>query len=291
MVMETDASPKIFLPFETIVLEGGTSQGSTEILEYEKHGLEPQAMFVTRIHGDEGEIGEVLPEVVDNLAAENPADLGEYVAVYNANPEAVAAGTREFEGVDLNREFRIAHITNTRAKLLEEVLLANPSLKYIFSFHEDPEGEIEIVDKWGKRVTLPVDFYMYDTPLWATVNTDAVPDDNEDGLINKLKRELMINLKKAGFRVYTGIDDIKDKALGHFAEDGYIHYPADTDPDGSFEYYAAYLGSIGKTETKRSFTFDIPAKLSREQKIKMTEIIFRSFITPLLRVKNKNLGC
>lgn len=235
-------------------------------LEVEVFG-DPLFAFWSGVHGSEDGVIGRLRAVSNRSFVDRPDIFSNTARVFRANPEAILAGTETFKNVNLNRQFpKKGKITDLRAKQLAEVLGKFPNLKYLFSFHMDPQG----LPKWP--------FYMY----------DQVPTEEDGdrkfviGLVEKLKDRIRKATKEnpdlGG--LFTGIDDPDDPKLGNYIEEGYKWQPVGQAREDSFETWAVHTGKV-----ERAFIFEIPENLSLEGMTQLLNIVFEEFIIPFLEKK------
>jgi hypothetical protein len=179
--------------------------------------------------------------------------------------------------IDLNRQFKInseerdfdtviSKLNYPEAKMLMYLMMNNPEIETVFSFHEDPEfGYSDNPESKPDEGTRD-GFYLYD------IAGDA-RNDKERETIKELETRLVKKLLDHNFKIHNGIDDPGDPSLGHRSENGLIYQPnvneaAIRNIDGSFESAAVELGRLGINKVNRAFSFEIPKGLSRERKEK-----------------------
>lgn len=192
--------------------------------------------------------------------------------------------------IDLNRQFSfpeelqsleeiLEYISYPEAKMLLQFLIDHSDLEYLFTVHEDPEfGNKDRVENQLKEDR--EGFYFYDC-----VGGEA--SDEHKALVDQLRDQLVATLRNNNFYILNGLDDYRDRILGHYAHDGYIYQPlidkqGHKQLDNTIECFAVELGRRKLIKMKRSFCFEIPGNLGDERKKQMLQIIERVFILPFL---------
>lgn len=197
--------------------------------------------------------------------------------------------------INLNRQFPVnENATNldqiisefswSEAKLLAEATRDLPNARIIVTLHEDPEYGHK--DK-GEGAELDSDqgFYFYDIH-------HSFMEDKDRELVLKLKDNLAIKLKEAGFYIKNGVDDPNDPALGFLAENGYISQAILNQnnqvikSDGTYETAMALLGQKGLLKVERVFCFEIPGMISEERKRLLLSIVQEEFLVPFFKAKD-----
>jgi hypothetical protein len=193
--------------------------------------------------------------------------------------------------VDLNRQFFISENAQTfeeaihelhypQAKLCARLLQDSPSLRTLFSFHEDLEFGNMIPDRyWKEGDEQRAGYYMYYYLSGGHGNLQRKQ------MIHQLHDETVRQLSLNGFGVFNGIDDLTDPYLGYRSINGCIaddkkHLGHPESLNGSFEEFAVETGKRNLSKITASFAFEIPGKMSYEQKQQMLGILIESFILP-----------
>lgn len=205
-------------------------------IKYYVGGTRPHLLIITGMHGDEFKAVKCVEQAVKKYLNKLPP----FVFIPKASPSAVRQRTRfNQEKIDLNRNF----FDDTQSS--EVKIIMNIVKKYKFdlcvSFHEDPEQE---------------EFYCYDS--------------GEGQNCFKIKGFQQV-VCAYGFKLFNGIDDRSDPALGYQFIDGYIGMPPDfyLQNNGTFENWAIRRGII-----KRILTLEIPGKLPKNKKQQLVELFF-----------------
>ncbi len=210
------------------------------------------------------------------------------------NTKQVVDGGAPGVAVDLNRQFPIPETAKSwedvwkavpypEARLLLQMSRDNPNVKYLFSFHEDPEFGYGETPKPGTEQLTRDGIYFYD--MCPDARTD--PD---KPLVMKLKDRLAAALTQAGFSMFHGVDDPDDPDLGYAADHGYIYQPNVNEEgkrhlDKTFESGMVELGRLGINAVQRAMSFEVPAGLSPERKHMIMDIITNTFVLPFLEAK------
>jgi hypothetical protein len=281
--------------------------------------------FIGNIHPDESETVEIVKDVlatrtfprIEVMASHPLADVlnrRDYVVPYteargilpsdiiwmNNGKETEENDVLAKKGVkiDLNRQFIIephaktfddvlAAIPYAPARLLTYILRDNPTVHTIFSFHEDMEfGNFDPHTSILDSREIRAGYYFYYNIM------DSSRKSSERKIIQTLHAQTVQQLADAGFGVFNGIDDPNDSYLGLRSVNGCIaqnvkHKNEKTKFTGSFEEFAVELGRRGIGTSASSFVFEIPGKMRYEEKYRMVQILFRSFITPYIDFQNR----
>lgn len=241
---------------------------------FEVIGSNPIGMFLAGIHGHEGGICTPLSNVLNNLSG----DFLPRLELLLANPKALKMGVRGIDKKDINRDF----IKNKRkkswiSKEIMELVALNPTMDYLFTFHEETDDKGYRDKKGGgiEKFNRPEDaFYVYDAY--------NVKESNQEEIM-PFYESLASTLVEHGFSLYTGYDDFKkckkETVQLNPVINGYCPQPSDKNKfeDGSLENWAITQGM------RRSFAFEIPSGLTPERKQEMVQIIFDKFIIPFLQ--------
>lgn len=205
-------------------------------INYYIHGLQPELLIFSGIHGDEFEvIGLVKKELKKRLLA-----LPDFLYLPIVSPSAVALKTRHNkDGVDLNRHF-LPGTQITEARIIMSIVSRFP-VRLAVSFHEDVHEDR---------------FYFYDSGRLA----------KNKGL-SKLRRCLKINQ----IELLNGCDDPHDECLGFEFTDGYISRVPTRDrrPRGSLEAYLLSAKIVG-----RVFGVEVPGRIGLPKKRQVVAAIF-----------------
>lgn len=225
-------------------------QSSYNHVNYIINGSTPQILFTSGTHGDEYEIIEPLTQLLSKLARRLP----NYLYLPEVSPSAVAAKTRlNSENLDLNRNF-FNHSKSFEARSVME-LLKKYHFQHSFSFHEDPEY---------------FDFYLYDIsaqPLPAAIITN-----------------LQIAIRAFGISLLNGYDDESDDQLKYIFREGYRFFPVVAPATNTHGMLSEWMFAENLL-TNRFITFEIPGKLTPQQKTQLTELIFTHLILPSQNIK------
>lgn len=313
------ASPDGFLPYAgrvdrleyNMVTEGGDESTA-------------KAGFVCKIHPDESDISGILHGALsvrslprfEIMNAHPLADLigrREYIM-----PVSPSVGGLPLEGIiwmkdgrevaqkvpeavmgmkiDLNRMFptnpdaktpeeAVAGIRYSTARMFVEFLRDHPSMKYLFTFHEDLEFDAGPPpgNSPNGHGHYPGGFYLYDTVRDARFDSDRKR-------VRNLHRQLGKHLNAAGYSMYSGIDDPGDPDLGFVMRGGYTYAPVigrDGHPifSRTLEHMSVELGRWGIGGVERAFCIEIPGRMTSGQKTQMVGILMESFIEPFLSGK------
>lgn len=229
----------------------------------ERVGERPTAVYLAGLHGDEASIIPALREVMRMLSEHPDRPIGDHVHCLEAYPEALVAGTRAVDGVDLNRIFdHSLAIEHPRGKELADLLHAHTDLHTLFTFHEDTEDDR---------------FYFYYHPATKELG-------ESDHVVHTLRDQLLIKVKDMGVGLYTDIDD---PTLGNMIVDGYVERPADGVLDRTIEMWAVNKTHVNHPSLTRAFAFEIPGKLPHEKKCEVLAVIFTDFIVPYLAAQSR----
>lgn len=210
------------------------------------------------------------------------------------NAKEVDSGGVVGEMVDLNRQFPIPETAKTwedvwktvqypEARLLLQMAKEHPSVKYLFSFHEDPEFGYGERPQPGMEQLTRDGVYFYDMCPDARTDTDAA-------LVTMLKNHLSTALTRDGFSMFHGVDDPNDPDLGYIADHGYIYQPivntqGERKLDNTFESGMVELGRLGLINIKRAMSFEVPSGLDPERKYAIMDCIINTCIIPFLAAK------
>lgn len=209
-------------------------------IKYYAGGARPRLLIITGMHGDEFGAVKCVEQAVKKYLNKLPP----FAFIPKASPSAVRQRTRfNQEGFDLNRNF----FDDTQSNEVKTIMSIVKKYKFdlCVSFHEDPEQE---------------EFYCYDCG-----------EGQDCRKINSFQQAA----RALGFKLFNGIDDHADPALGHQCIDGYIGIPRDfyQQDNGIFEHWAMRRGII-----KRILTPEIPGKLPKNKKQQLVELFFRQVI-------------
>ena len=209
-------------------------------IKYYAGGARPRLLIISGMHGDESDVIKCVGQAVKKYLNKLPP----FVFIPKASPSAVRQRTRfNQEKIDLNRNF----IDATQSDEVKTIMSIVKKYKFdlCVSFHEDMEQE---------------EFYCYDCGEYQ----DCC----------KIK-SFQQAARSYGFKLFNGIDDHSDPALGYQVIDGYVGMPPDfyLQNNGTFENWAMRHGII-----KRVLIPEIPGKLPKNKKQQLTELFFRQVI-------------
>ncbi len=212
-------------------------------LHYFVSGENPKLLIHTGTHGDEWHVISLVKSALRKYESKLPP----FIYFPEVSPSAVKVKTRvNGRGKDMNRIFFSG---SKDPEVIEHIRhLKNKRFDLVISFHEDLDAQ---------------DYYVYDHH------------------IEKLKKEvkLIINhhkrLMKFGIKLFNGIDDPKDRALGNKFKNGYKSFThrKDQKNNGMITTWA-----LQKSIADRCLVPEIPGKLPHEKK----KFIIESFFEEIL---------
>lgn len=200
----------------------------TTRLPYYQTGEKPQLLFHAGTHGDEFEVIDSATIALKSLEKIVPP----FLYIPQVSPSAIKRKNRFNEdNIDLNRHFfEKTHIKEAQVIIL---FLKKYTFEVGISFHEDIDQKA---------------FYLYDSGYLL-----------HDPRLEKLRRAVTQN----GIQLLNGVDDPEDPALGYSFVDGYGYFSNSekVNTHGMFAEWAIKANVI-----KHSLTFEIPGKISVDQK-------------------------
>ncbi len=197
-------------------------------LEYFLHGDTPRVLFLSGMHGDECESGQVLERYLQS----QESGLPPFLYIPKVSPTAVAARRRvNALGNDVNRQF--LPTSSDPEALAVMKLVSKHSFHVVIDLHEDPD-----------RTSA---FYLYDSGRMSDAQL----------------HELRDNIHTSGARLYTGVDDMGDEHLRRHIERGYISLPQE---EVSQESGFSSIWMMQKGIVERAFTLEIPGRASPQLK-------------------------
>ncbi|MBN1915872.1 succinylglutamate desuccinylase/aspartoacylase family protein [Candidatus Dojkabacteria bacterium] len=199
-------------------------------VKYFLSGENPKLLIISGIHGDEYKIIELLQFYLKN----NFTILPSFLFIPTISPSALTAKTRINKNKnDLNRQFFEGTTDNEAVVIMK--FLKDFNLKLCLDFHED------------KYIN---SFYFYDSGSLS------------EGELKFFKNKL----SSTGTRLYSGVDDTKDKYLGYQLKEGYASLKDEVIPERGCFWDWILENKI----SDRILNFEIPIK--EDKKIKVSII-------------------
>ncbi|MBI4099855.1 succinylglutamate desuccinylase/aspartoacylase family protein [Candidatus Microgenomates bacterium] len=207
------------------------------MIDYILSGKNPKILFSTGVHGDEP----VMVALVTAALKKYKAKLPSYLYIPKVSPSALALGTRKNgHGLDINRCFGKADVS--------EVEGIKEQLKdYHFDLHVDFHED-----------TILYEFYLYDCVTKAGES--------------ELALKILEKVRGLGVKLWNGIDDPDDPALGNKVVNGYCR--SHQSPAGmSFDEWTVTAGVA-----QGAIVPEIPGMVTKEMKKKIVEAIFQGIM-------------
>jgi hypothetical protein len=200
----------------------------------------PKLGLFSGLRGDEQEIILAVQKVITKLNTK-------FIFIPYCSPSAIKLKTRlNSDGIDINRDFTQHPQSQESKNIINQLKLHH--FEICVDFHED--NQLSGV-------------YVYDS------------SDIEGTIVLENFREQVQKICP----LYTGIDDRSDSFLGCEVHRGYYSYPPQKDSFGNYIYEGFLdIWALIEKVTDRWITLELPSKLSQNQKDRIVEIFFQTFL-------------